>query len=69
MNEISSRFHRQVTYDEELHTYVFVDINSSVPGEGCMYIIFHGPTKRYFRYNLTIDQFNLTSAKDSDSTT
>ena len=33
-----------------------------------MYIIFHGPTKRYFRYNQTIDQFDLTNARDCDWT-
>ena len=43
---------------------MFVDTNARVPAEGCMYIIFHGPTNIYFRYNPTINQFNLTNAKD-----
>ena len=34
-----------------------------------MYVIFHWLTKRYFRYNPTIYQFNLASARDLDCTT
>ena len=69
MTAIPSRFYEEVTYSEELQTYVFVDTNARVPAEGCMYVIFYGLTKRYFRYNMTIDQFNLTNAKDHDRTT
>ena len=61
------RLYGQVTYDEELQACV--DTNARVLAEDCMYIIYYGPTKRYFRYNLTIDRFNLTSAKDHDKTT
>ena len=56
VTEIRSSVYKQVTCD--------VDTNARVPAEGCMYIIFHGPTKRYIRYNLTIYQFNLTNGKD-----
>ena len=56
-------------YDEELQAYVFGDKNARVPTEGCIYIIFHGPTKRYFRYNPTTDQFGLPSARDHNCTT
>ena len=48
---------------------MFVDTNARVPAEGCMYIIFHRPTKRYLNYNPTIKQFNLTNTKDHDWTT
>ena len=54
---------------KELQANVFVDTNARVPAEGCRYIIFHGPTKRYFRYNPTIDQCNLTNARDCNRTT
>ena len=63
------RFYGQVMYNEELQAYVFVDTNARVPAEGCMHVIFHGPAKRYFRYNPTIDQFNLTNARDHNWTT
>ena len=48
VTEIPSRFYRQVKY-EEIQAYVFVDTTARVPAEDCMYIIFQGPTKRYFR--------------------
>ena len=67
--EIPSRFYRQVTYNKELQAYVFVDTNARVREEGYIYIIFHGPSKRYFRYNPTINQFKLTNAKKCDWTT
>ena len=69
VTEIPSRFYGQVTYIEELQAYVFVDTNARVLAEGYMFVIFDGPTKRYFRYNLTVDQFNLTNAKDHNWTT
>ena len=56
-------------HSEELQAYVFVDTNTRVPAEGCMDVIFHGPTERYFRYNPRIDQFDLTNARDCDWTT
>ena len=62
--EMPCRFYRQETYGEELQAYAFVDTNARVPAEGCMYVIFHEPTKRYFRYNTTINQFKLTNAQD-----
>ena len=33
------RFYRQVTYNEQLESYVFVNTNARVPAEGCMYVI------------------------------
>ena len=63
------RFYGQVTYDEQPQVYIFIDINARVPAVGSMYVIFHEPTKRYFRYNPTINQFELTKAKDSNGTT
>ena len=69
VTEIPSRFCGLVTYDEELWACVFADTNARGPAEGCMYIILHGPTRRSFRYNLTVDQFNLTNTKDHNWTT
>ena len=60
------RFYRQVTYDEQLQAYVSVDNNARMPTEGCMYVIFHEPMKRYFRYNPASNQFKLTNARDCD---
>ena len=45
------RFYRQVTYDKQLQAYGFTDNNALVPVETSMYIIFHEPTRRNFRYN------------------
>ena len=56
-------------YNEQLLAYVFVDTNLRVSAGGCMYVIFHQPTKGYFRYNPTINQFKLTNVKDCDWTT
>ena len=56
-------------YDEELQAYAFVDTNSKVPAEGCIYVIFHGPVKRYFRYDPMIGQFNQNNARNHDWTT
>ena len=69
VTEIPSRFHGQVTYDEELQPYAFADTNARVQAEGCIYIIICRPIKRYFRYNPMINQFNLTKSKDCDWTT
>ena len=63
------RFYGQVTYDEELQAYIFVDTNARVPADGCMYVISHEPTNRYFRYNTTINQFKLNNPSDHDWTT
>ena len=66
--EMPFRFYRQLTYDEELQLYIFVDIKARVPAEGHMYVIFHEPTKRNFRYNTTVNQFKLTSVRDCNWT-
>ena len=63
------RFYEQVTYNEQLQTCVSIDTNARVPAEGSMYVIFHEPTKRYFRYKPTINHFKLTEAKDCNWTT
>ena len=60
------RLYRQVTYDEQLQTYIFVDTYARAPIEGCMYGIIHEATKRYFRYKPTVNQFKLTNARDHD---
>ena len=39
------RFYGQVTFNEQLQVYVFIDTNALVPVEGSMYVIFHEPTK------------------------
>ena len=62
-------FYEQVTFDEQLQAFIFVDTNARAPAEGCMYVIFHEPTKRYFRYSPTINQLKLTNARDLDWTT
>ena len=67
--EIPHRLYKQVIYDDELQAYLSVDTNARVPEEGCMYVIFHEPTKRYFKYNTTVNQFKLTNARDCDWTT
>ena len=43
--EMLCRFYRQISYDDQLQVYAFVDTNARVPAEGHMYIIFHKPTK------------------------
>ena len=67
--EMPGTFYRQVTYDEKLQAYVSVDTKAKVPAEASMYVIFHEPTKRYFRCNPTINHFKLNEAKDCDWTT
>ena len=62
------RFYRQVTYDVQLQAYVFIDINATVPAVIGEYVIFHEHTNM-FRYNLIINQFKWTKAKDCDWTT
>ena len=49
--------------------FTYYDIYDRVPAEGCMNVIFQEPTKRYFRYNPTINQLKLTNARDCDWTT
>ena len=63
------RFNGWGAYDEQLKEYIFTDTSTRVPDKGSMYVVFHEPTKRYFRYNPTIEQFRLTKAKDCDWTT
>ena len=63
------RFYGQVTYDEQLQAYVFTDTDAKVPAENSMYVIFHEPTNRYFRYNPVSRQFRVIKAKDRDWTT
>ena len=51
MTRMPYRSHRQVTYDEQLQEYVFTGNNALVPAETIMYVIFHEPTRRIFRYD------------------
>ena len=54
------RFYRQVTYNEQLQAYVFIDTNARVPAEGSMYVIFHEPTKRYSSFDIDDSSPNRT---------
>ena len=45
MTRVPCRFHRQVTYDEQLQAYVFTETNALILAETSMYVIFHAPTK------------------------
>ena len=58
-----------MTYDEQHQACIFIDTNARLPAEGSMYVIFHEPMKRYFRYNPTINKFKVTEAKDCDRAT
>ena len=49
-SRVPHRFYRQVTYDDQLQAYVFINMKALVPAKNSMYIIFHEPTKRNFRY-------------------
>ena len=51
MIRVSHRIYRQVTYDEQLQEYVFADNSALVLVETRIYIIFHEPTRRNFRYD------------------
>ena len=48
------RFYRQVTNNEQLQAYIFVDTNPRVPAEGCMYVIFQESTERYLGTTLQL---------------
>ena len=63
------RFYRQVTYDDQLQAYVFINTNALVPAENSMYIIFCETTKRNFRYTLEIRQLRQIKAEDYAWTT
>ena len=64
ITRVSHRFYKQVTYDDQLQAYVFVDTRTLVPAENSMYIIFPETTKRNIRYNLEIRQFRQSKAED-----
>ena len=68
MTRVPCRFYRQVTYDDQLQACVSINTNTLVPAKNIMYIIFHEPTNRYFRYNLKIRQFRQIKTKDCDRT-
>ena len=67
MTRVTSRFYRQITYDEQLQAYVFTD--ALIPAETSMYNIFHETTKRIFRYNPEIGKFRQVKVEECDSTT
>ena len=58
-----------MTYDEQLQAYVFTDTNAVVPAETSMYVIFHEPTKRNFRYNPEIRQYRQIRTEECEWTT
>ena len=66
MTRVPHRFYRQVTYDDQLQVYVFVDTTTLVPTKNSMYVIFHEPTKRNFRYNPTSRQLWQIEAEDCE---
>ena len=68
MTRIPSRFHRQVTYGEQLQAYIFTDNNALVLVETSMYIIFHELTKRNCRYNPKTRQFRQVRKEEYDWT-
>ena len=66
MTGVPHRFYRQVTYDDQPQAYVFINTNTLVPAKNSMYIIFHEPHKRNFRYKPWISQFRQIKAEDCD---
>ena len=40
VTKMPCRFYRQVSYDEQLQTYIFIDINARVPAEGACVLSF-----------------------------
>ena len=69
MTRVLCGFYRQVTYDDHLPAYVFINTNELVPSENSMYIIFHETMKGSFRYNPEIREFRPIKAEDGDWTT
>ena len=69
MTRVPSRFYRQVTYDEQLQAHALTDTKALIPAENSMYIIFHEPTKRNFRWNPEIRQCRQARAEECDWTT
>ena len=57
MTKMPHRFYRHVTYDKQLHSYIFTGNNALVPVETSMYVTFHKPTRRNFRNNKKTRQF------------
>ena len=51
MTCVPRRFYGQVTYSNHKQAYVFVENDVIVPIENSMYVIYHNPTDRTFRYN------------------
>ena len=47
VTRVLHRFYRQVTYDNQLYAYVFINTKALIPAENSMYIIFHEPTKKF----------------------
>ena len=68
MTRVPCRFYRQMTYDEKLQAYTFTDTNASILAEISMYIIYHEPTIRNFRYNPEIKQFIQVREEECDWT-
>ena len=63
VTKMSCRFHRQVTYDKQLQTYIFLDNSARVPAEGSMYVIFHEPTKDILDTNQQLYSLNFLKQK------
>ena len=68
MTRMLHRIYRQVTCDELLQTYIFTDNKTVVPVETSMYVVFHEPTRRNFRYNPKTLQFRQIRVEECDST-
>ena len=51
MTHVPRRLYRQVTNSNQKQDYVFVENNAIVPVDNSIYVIYHKPTKRSFRYD------------------
>ena len=69
MIQMPHGFYRQVTHDKQLQAYIFTDNNELVLVETSIYVIFHEPNRRNFRYNPKTMQFRQVRVEECDWTT
>ena len=65
---IQRRFYEQVTYSAQKQAYVFVENDAIVTIENSMCAMYHDPTKKSFKYDQKMKQFQHISTHDHELT-
>ena len=61
MTHVPRSYYREVTHSYQKQVYVFVENDFIVPTKNSMYVIYHDPTKRSFKYDQKMKQFQQVS--------